>query len=741
MADNKQAVVVAGDITIDWSLARSRSNQQTPTRWDPQYYMQAYFQSGGASLLGKLIEAARQEAQAEPDFTPTDVFYVEPEGKHMVPGTPPYWHSYAVCAQVPKDKNKDGSDLVWRVKEFLGIDRQPYNDTQNPAQPLFEKKYKGEADIIVLAEAHQGFRDLENVWPEALKRPKRNSWMLLKLGRPDFRDSKFWEHISEHFESRLIVVVTADDLRLLENNISRSLSWERIAADAVREISTMEMFPTCAHCVVSMHTDGALVVSNNRGNTNASLFFDPKSIEGGRALSYEGTMIGYTQCIVAGIALEMMWSNTHDDIGAGILSGLSAARLLLENGYKQTPARRPSSPFPEKLESPNKNLAEELFQNLRKIKRHGPPRRVPPFLEHPLPTSPDPRWTILGDIYKNTRGVEKLAKGIVKWGHQGRSWDVPIAEFGNLVTIDRKEIESLRAIRSLIAEYRKSLSQTNPLSIAVFGSPGSGKSFTIKEVARSLESEGAFKALSFNLSQFSQSTAILDALHQVRDEALSGIVPLVFWDEFDTKLGDTSLGWLRYFLAPMQDGKFQSGSLTHNIGRAIFVFAGGTRESMKNFERDVKATKKNETKGEDFVSRLKGYVDIPSLNHTDDADEPEQFVVNTGTMIRRALLLRSILLDSAKHLTQSVERRPKNQSAKPKIGTRLNVDTGVLNAFLHVRKYNYGARSMESIVRMSMLAGRSMFERSSLPAEAQLNLHVNAEKFLELVRNHPADSP
>ncbi len=31
-------------------------------------------------------------------------------------------------------------------------------------------------------------------------------------------------------------------------------------------------------------------------------------------------------------------------------------------------------------------------------------------------------------------------------------------------------------------------------------------------------------------------------------------IPLVFWDEFDTSLDGRPLGWLRYFLAPMQDG-------------------------------------------------------------------------------------------------------------------------------------------------------------------------------------------
>ena len=61
------------------------------------------------------------------------------------------------------------------------------------------------------------------------------------------------------------------------------------------------------------------------------------------------------------------------------------------------------------------------------------------------------------------------------------------------------------------------------------------------------------------------------------------MIPLVFWDEFDTSLDQTPLGWLRYFLAPMQDGSFLEGQVTHPIGRAIFVFAGGTCNRMEEF--------------------------------------------------------------------------------------------------------------------------------------------------------------
>jgi hypothetical protein len=45
------------------------------------------------------------------------------------------------------------------------------------------------------------------------------------------------------------------------------------------------------------------------------------------------------------------------------------------------------------------------------------------------------------------------------------------------------------------------------------------------------------------------------AFHQAQDRALAEEVPLVFFDEFDSSLNKEPYGWLKYFLAPMEDGK------------------------------------------------------------------------------------------------------------------------------------------------------------------------------------------
>ncbi len=103
-----------------------------------------------------------------------------------------------------------------------------------------------------------------------------------------------------------------------------------------------------------------------------------------------------------------------------------------------------------------------------------------------------------------------------------------------------------------------------------------GKSFGTKEIAK--EVVGAKTPfLEFNLSQFKGVEELIGAFHQVRDKVLEGDTPVVFWDEFDSG----SYRWLQYLLAPMQDGKFQEGQITHPIGKCIFVFAGATSITLQ----------------------------------------------------------------------------------------------------------------------------------------------------------------
>ncbi len=289
-----------------------------------------------------------------------------------------------------------------------------------------------------------------------------------------------------------------------------------------------------------------------------------------------------------------------------------------------------------------------------------------------------------------------------------------------MVVVDRREIEGFTAVEALMRKYVGEVKKQNqleneseislrPMSVAVFGPPGSGKSFAVKRIAEAIEGEGiSFETLEFNLSQFTSSDQLTSAFQTITNARADRKLPLVFFDEFDSRFENAELGWLRYFLAPMEDGSYRGQS----VKTAIFVFAGGTSStfsdfSMMNRSQTTEAyIRFSQAKGTDFVSRLSGHLNIIGVDPQDENDDLYS--------LRRAILIRSQL-----EIRQSLQDED-----------RANIDPALLRALLRTPIYRHGGRSIRTILDACTNQNGSI-TRGAIPPMPQLNMIVDAKSFVE----------
>jgi hypothetical protein len=265
----------------------------------------------------------------------------------------------------------------------------------------------------------------------------------------------------------------------------------------------------------------------------------------------------------------------------------------------------------------------------------------------------------------------------------------PIADwppFGALVPLCIPEREQLFSLCNLIVQYVRQRQHDHPLCLGVFGPPGSGKSFAAKEIQtqaiKRLKQFGqdhrqlAEKMTTINLTQVGDASELANAVAAAVQSANrdSDPVPVLFFDEFDASHQGARYGWLSWFLAPMHDGEFLRNGVRVNVKEAILVFAGGTAETMVAFTDRQSDVAFREAKGPDFVSRLRGYLNVLGPN-----GDPRY--------IRRAIILRSAL-----------QRRIDQQGTGS-----FTFDQELLRSLLYVGRYRHGARSISALIELAKL--------------------------------------
>ncbi|WP_378954797.1 RyR domain-containing protein [Pelosinus sp. sgz500959] len=691
MQCNNFKIVVSGDICINSLYWITDPQKNNGLNWQNNLNMHSILLPGEALLLTKLVTLATGSFVLSPEIQDLESVVLKE-----------YIRAVAEVEPFPVFATKKNNDKVYRVKRFLGFAGPSVG--QSKLLPI--KNDDANADMVIIDDENNGYHSNEKFWPLALKTPQKEPIVLYKMSNP-INSTILWKQLEKYHIDKTIVVINSDDLRSKGVNISKSLSWERTAQDFVWQINNspnLAFLAQCRHLIVLFGLEGA-IYHRNDGVAESRLYFLPYEFEGGSVADSQGKMSGFTSCFVAGIARSIVLGHESNEeivtsIGEGIREGIVATQKYFIAGFGK---KIEEDPFPHPeifIEGENDFIYKEHVQDVA--------------IRLSDNTTCQSCWYILKD--KSSTNLAEIAYSIVKNGVQHALKFIPIAQFGNLQTVDRGEIESYRSIKNLMWEYISTTNAPRPLCIAVFGTPGSGKSFGVTEIAASI-APTLIKKLNFNLSQLRTPLDLINAFHKVRDFCLEGKLPLVFFDEFDSAF-EEKLGWLKYFLAPMQDGVFREGDSLHSIGKAIFVFAGGTSSTLKEFcGEDIEDEQEYKqfllgfkgAKGPDFLSRLRGYVNILGPNQTNQHSD-QLFIV------RRAMLLRALLERKVPHL---INDRGEAQ-----------IDNGVLRALLKIPRYKHESRSMEAILEMSLLTNAKKWEQSYLPSKEQMKLHVDEEEFL-----------
>jgi len=718
-------ILVTGDAGTDLDTYLPFAGPNPPPGSKPTRIRQSL---GGAGLAHRILtQWAGPNAAAQVGFLPP-LEFASPV--------------FAVWNLVPAGKSLEKAefDEVWRLVHSVNPGELDPASTFTPPAPVMprtvNKNFK--PGVILIQDDAASYRHPRGAnLPVAAFWKSRGTRIVWKMSYPFCRGDLWWAAQRDGVLDRSVVVLTLGDLRRSSVRVSAGISWERTALELIHELETnpeLAGLHQAAHVVVSIRGEGALWRRRTCGSAVYNLVFDAAHMEreGVKGAAANGGGYGFATtfaaALTAGLAAPSV--TVEDQLLDAIRNGLHAMRFLCLYGHGPEPKDAlpdfPLAQVSDVIRSGKAGLVDipsEPFATFADV-------LVP--VEEALKMDAD--WCIaLADQRPSAaEPLYGLARRVAVYGDSQLS-SVPYARFEKLQTADRNEIEALRNLKTLIDGYVKNPRMTKPLSLAVFGPPGAGKSFGVEQIATEVLGE-ALDMRTFNLSQFSE-VELAGAFHQVRDMVLNGKMPLVFWDEFDSN----SYAWLQHLLAPMNDGHFQEGQITHPIGRCIFVFAGGTSDCIENFgpSRPPEGTPPDSPeavawqryqllKGPDFISRIHGSLNVLGPNPvkkrdgaTTDKIEDTQSAkaghdspcqdanrADVSFPLRRAILLRAFL------------------GCKPR--QRLAIDPGLLAALLEVGRYINGSRSFEKICEaIKNAAGASRpFQPSHLPSDAVLAMNI-----------------
>ena len=564
----------------------------------------------------------------------------------------------------------------------------------------------------------------------------------------------YWQKWAKKLRERFTLFCRLSDLETTRMEMDASVNWETIVAMCLRALRTEEVglwdnknHRFLCHIIVEMFPHGLLYV----GPDGTFFRYRKNHLPEKSSPRQRGSIPCYDTMVTSMLAIDAMrfkgfefCRNYFYDFSKRVLLNW---QVLYDHGYY----------FNDGLEFPNLDFSSTFPD--------GSPCSFIDF------TTPDPNFITLPPYSEEFEASLELVAGQV-WNNDKKkalrsffssmSWsstskrqlgymdmivsvlhylkeevnrgtgfdNLPIFQIGHLRTTDPAEIDPVITLHNVMDSYVSKESVLRPLCIGVFGPPGSGKSFAVKQVASQISNKftgNPFDFYEFNLTQFASPDEINSAIDPIRASVAQGKVPIAFWDEFDCRYIDDEFGYLRYFLPAMQDGVTYVHGIPYHIGRAIFVFAGGVKSSYEGMEELLSVTDPQKMqliktlKIPDFMSRLRVVLDI-------DGIKIDESLLGDSSSSEDLEELRRILLKRAFIIAHQMQTHWRTAARKT---------SGLLLRLL-LADYKYGARSIEAVIEASRAADRLVYGLPELIAPSAARIHakwrVELERKVDAVR-------
>jgi hypothetical protein len=160
---------------------------------------------------------------------------------------------------------------------------------------------------------------------------------------------------------------------------------------------------------------------------------------------------------------------------------------------------------------------------------------------------------------------------------------------GEYICLDQTQQEHLLIIPDLISNYAKRTNPKRPLNIYIEASPGTGKSYFVKQVISAVKTtftKKSYDSRIFNITTMQSPQELIEAFRIVQSINIEGKLPIVFFDEIDSALGNSHHTY-PLFLTSMFDGKIYERGNEFRLGSAVFFFAAsGKISELVNEEKE-----------------------------------------------------------------------------------------------------------------------------------------------------------